>query len=78
MDLTSIISQLLNSQDVIVRFALVILIALYGLFALIVAIQIGNLNRVVHQIGSSSVLNFFAILHFGATLALLVLAVLSL
>lgn len=78
MDIASIISQLLNGQDIIVRFALVVLLALYGLFALILAIQIGNLNRVVHQVGSSGVLNFLAIFHFGAALALLVVAVLSL
>jgi hypothetical protein len=78
MDIVEIISSIFSGQDLIVRFALVILIALYGLYALIVAIQISNLNRVVHQVGSSGVLNFLAILHFGLTLALLVIAVLSL
>lgn len=72
------IPSIIESQDIIFRFALIILIALYGLFALIVAIQIGNLNRVVHQVGFSAVLNFLAVLHFFAALALLALAVLSL
>ena len=78
MDIVGIISSIFLGQDLIVRFALVVLIALYGLYSLIVAIQISNLNRVVHQIGSSVVLNFLAVLHFGLTLALLVAAVLSL
>lgn len=78
MDISSIISSLLSGQDIIARFALVIFIALYGLFALIVAIQIGNLNRVVNQIGASAFLNFLAVLHFGVALALLVIAVLFL
>jgi hypothetical protein len=78
MDIMSLLSSLFASQDVIFRFALVILVALYGLFALIFAIQIGNLNRVINQVGFSAVLNFLAVLHFFAALALLALVVLSL
>jgi hypothetical protein len=78
MDPISFMSSLFASQDVIFRFALVILSAFYGLFALIVAIQIGNLNRIIKQVGASAVLNFLAVLHFFAALALLALAVLFL
>lgn len=78
MDIASTVSSLLTSQEIIFKIALIILIAIYGLFALIVAIQISNLNRVVNQIGFSSVLNFLAVLHFFASLALLILAVLFL
>jgi hypothetical protein len=73
-----LLNNLISSQDFIFRFALIILISLYGLFALIVAIQIGNLNKVVNQIGFSPFLNFAAVLHFLATIALLAVAVLSL
>ena len=78
MDIGAIIAGIFGSQDIILRFALIILIALYGLFALIVAIQINNLNRTINQIGFSSILNMFAIIHLFAALALLILAVLSL
>lgn len=78
MDLVNLINTLFSNQDLIIRFALVVLISVYDLFALIVAIQIGNLNKVVNQVGFSSILNVAAVAHFFATLALLVVAVLSL
>jgi len=78
MDLISIFSDLFASQDLIFRIGLIILIALYGLFALIVAIQINNLNRVVTLIGVSGMLNLFALVHFFGAIALLLLSVLSL
>ncbi len=71
MDIAGFINSLFSSQDIIFRFGLMILIALYGLFALIVAVQINNLNRVVNQIGFSGVLNFIALTHLVASLALL-------
>lgn len=71
MDLMTFIQGLFSSQDIIFRFGLLILIALYGLFALILAIQVNNLNRVVNQIGFSSVLNVITFLHLIASLALL-------
>lgn len=73
-----IIPSLFSSQDTILRFALIILISLYGLFALIVAIQLNNLNRVINQIGFSIILNALALAHLLAALALLILSVLSL
>lgn len=78
MDIITIISSLFANQDILFKLALIILIALYGLFALIVAIQINNLNRVVNQIGFSRILNLLAILHFFAAIALLLASVLSL
>lgn len=71
MDFMSFINNLFSSQDIIFRFGLLILIALYGLFALILAIQINNLNRVVNQIGFSTILNIIAFIHLVASLALL-------
>ena len=73
-----IISSLFSSQDMLAHFALIILIALYGLFALIVGIQINNLNRSVTQVGFSVILNFLAFFHLVTALALLLLTVLSL
>lgn len=78
MDIATLIANFFASQDIIVRIGLIILIALYGLFALIVAIQISNLNRVVNQIGFSGILNFLAVVHFFLSIGLLILAVLSL
>jgi hypothetical protein len=77
MDILGIFNFIAN-QDLIFRFALIIVIALYGLFALILAIQVGNLNRVLHQIGASSILSLLAIGHALAAIALLMLAVVSL
>lgn len=54
MDIVDLINSLISSQDAIIRFALVVLISIYGLFALIVAIQVGNLNKVVNQAAFSS------------------------
>ena len=66
------------NQDLLIRFALIILIALYGLFALILVIQINNLNRTIKQIAFAPIFNLLAIIHFFAALALLLAAVLSL
>lgn len=78
MDFLSLTTSLFSSQDLIFRLALIVLVALYGLFALIVAIQISNLNKVVNQIGFSGILNFAAVTHFFAAIALLIISVLSL
>lgn len=74
----NLISALFSSQDIIFSFAMLILIAIYGLFALIVAIQINNLNRVVTQIGFAPIFNILALLHLFGAIALLILSVLSL
>jgi hypothetical protein len=66
------------SQDIIFRLGLLILIALYGLFALILLIQMKNLNRAMTIIGVAPLLNFAALTHLLATLALLIFAVVSL
>ena len=77
MDIFSIIGAASN-QDLIFRFILVVLTALYGLFALIIAIQIGNLNRVIKQIGFAPIFNGLATIHLLAALALLLFSVVSL
>ncbi|HVZ12793.1 MAG TPA: DUF5657 family protein [Patescibacteria group bacterium] len=77
MDL-SFFMNLLASQDFLVRIGLIIGISFYGLFALIVAIQINNLNRALNQVGFSFIFNVIAVVHMLATIALLILAVLSL
>ena len=78
MDIIGLINSIFSSQDFIFRFVLIILLSIYGLFALVIAIQIGNLNKVVNQIGFWLILNVFAIAHFFAAIALLVVAVLFL
>lgn len=66
------------NQDLLIRFTLLILIAFYGLFALILVIQINNLNRTIKQIAFAPIFNLLAIIHFFAALALLLAAVLFL
>lgn len=73
----SIIS-LITNQSTVFGFVLIILIALYGLFALIAAIQVSNLNKVVNQVGFAPILNVIFVAHFLASLALLFFAVLFL
>jgi hypothetical protein len=78
MELISQIMNLMANQDVIARFSLIILSALYGLFALILSIQIANLNKVVRQIGFAPIFNFLAYIHLAGALALLLFSVVSL
>lgn len=78
MEIAQLIMHLFSDQNTIARIALVILIAFYGLFALIVAIQINNLNRVINQIGFAAIFNLLAFLHLSGALALLVFTVLFL
>lgn len=78
MDIIILTINIIKNQDTLVRFALVVLTALYGLFALIVAIQIKNLNKIINQIEFSPIFIFLGFLHVSAALALFLLAVLSL
>jgi len=78
MDIIGFLVNIFADQNFLIRITLVILLVLYGFFALIIAIQISNLNKTINQIGFSGILNFIAALHVLASLALLVFAVLSL
>ncbi len=69
---------LFSNQDFLFKITLTTLLGFYGLFALIVAIQINNLNKVLNQIGFSSIFNILAAIHLITALALLIFAVLSL
>lgn len=73
-----VFNNIISNQDIIFRFAAIILIALYGLFALIVAVQISNLNKLLMQQGAGALLTIFSIINLFASIALLFVAVLSL
>lgn len=78
MQIVDLVLALFQNQDFLFKIALLILIALYGLFALIVYIQIVSLNNILNQISFSPIFKALGFLHFALTLALLVFAVLSL
>ncbi|HVT01196.1 MAG TPA: DUF5657 family protein [Patescibacteria group bacterium] len=77
MDINSILA-IFSDQNGLAKFALIVLIGFYSLFALIILIQIRNLNRIVNQIKFSPIFTFIAFNHLLAALALLVFAVLFL
>jgi len=78
MDVINFFLNIFSNQDTLFRIILIILIAIYGLFALILFIQIRNLNRIVNQIAFSPVFIVLALIHLLAILALLFFAVLFL
>lgn len=75
MENFDILINFFSDQNLLFKIGLVILIALYSLFALIVAIQIRNLNKIVNQINFSPIFTLAAFLHLGITVALLLFAV---
>lgn len=78
MEIINFFLNILANQDSLFRIILIILIALYGLFALILFIQIRNLNRIVNQVTFSPVFIVLAFVHLTITLALLFFTVLFL
>lgn len=78
MEIIDFFINIFSNQDSLFKIILVVLIALYGFFALILAIQIRNLNRIIDQITFSPIFILFSTVHFIATLALLFFAVLFL
>lgn len=75
MESLDVLVNFFSDQDLLVKIGLVVLIVLYSLFALIVAIQIRNLNKIIDQIDFSPFFNFLSLVHVGATIALLFAAV---
>lgn len=71
MEIVELISKFFSDQDFLFKIILVILVSLYGLFALVLAIQIKNLNKIINQIDFSPVFNLLSLIHVGATIALL-------
>lgn len=78
MEFIDLIFSLFENQDFLFKIALIILTSFYGLFALIVNIQIFNLNRILNQITFSPVFKILGVAHFIAALALIALTVLFL
>lgn len=78
MEIVDFIFALFSNQDFLFKIALLILIALYGLFALIIYVQIISLNNILNQINFSPIFKALGFIHFALALALLVFAVLSL
>lgn len=63
------------NQDFLLKIFLLVLISLYGLFALILSIQIRNLNRIINQINFAPIFSLLATIHFAAAIALLLFTV---
>ena len=75
MELIDFFVNIFSNQDMLLKIALMILISIYGLFALILTVQIRNLNRIINQITFSPIFTVLAGAHLAATLALLLFAV---
>lgn len=71
MDIINFLLNIFSNQDVLFRIILIILIAIYGFFALILFIQIRNLNLIINQITFSAIFILLTAGHLFATLALL-------
>ncbi len=78
MEIINFFINIFSNQDALFKIILVVLIALYGFFALILSIQIRNLNRIIDQVTFSKVFIMLSTAHFIVTLALLFFAVLFL
>lgn len=78
MEIIELIRALFTNQDFLAKIGLLILTALYSLFALIVYVQIVNLNRILTQISFAPIFKIIAFAHFAASLALLIFTVLFL
>jgi len=75
MEIVELISKFFSDQDFLFKIIITILISFYGLFSLVLAVQIRNLNKIIDQIDFSSFFNFLSLVHVGATIALLFAAV---
>ena len=75
MENIDVLISFFSDQNLLFKIGLVVLIAIYSLFALIVAVQIRNLNRIINQINFSPLFTLAAFLHLGITVALLLFAV---
>lgn len=78
MELIDIFLNIFANQDLLFRIGLIVLMSLYILFALILALQVRNLNRIVNQISFSPIFSFLGILHLTAAVGLLLFTVLFL
>lgn len=70
-DILTIINNFVSNQDLIIKIILIILLSLYGLYSIIVALQVRVLTTIVDQINSSGVLKFIAFLHAVLVIVLL-------
>lgn len=78
MELIDFLIQFFTDQNLLFKLILGILSSLYLLFAVIILIQVRNLNRIVNQISFSPIFSFLAWLHMLATLAILLATVIFL
>lgn len=60
----------------IIKLFILLLIFLYGIFAAVVLRQIQIMNKVVTEVGFSPLLFTVALFHFGAVVAIFILAIL--
>jgi Family of unknown function (DUF5657) len=74
MDLEQFIT-LLGNHDFLFKIILIVTSILYGLFALILSVQIKNLNKIINQIDFSSFFNLVTLIHFLGAIAIIFLSV---
>ncbi len=75
MEVIQFFINLFENQNILLKIVFMILISLYGLFALILVFQIRNLNKIVNQITFSPIFTLAALIHLGITVALLLFTV---
>ena len=75
MEFIEIVERLFSDQDFLFKIFLIVVTSLYGLFALILWVQIRSLNKIIDQIDFSPVFNALGFLHLLGALALIFLSV---
>ena len=65
------IIEFFSNPQLLIQLFLLVLVIMYGLYAVVVAFQIRTLNNTVTQVMFSQVFTFLAFLHAGLALALM-------
>lgn len=75
MEIVDIFGRFFSDQDFLFKIILIITTIFYGLFAIILAVQINSLNKIIDQIDFSPFFNTIALVHVVAAIALVFLTV---
>lgn len=68
----------LFSQDLFVSVVLLILLIIYGFYALVLSIQITTYNRIITQEGFAPIFQLIGFLNVGAAILLILIILLTL
>jgi len=66
------------SQDVFLSVVILILLIVYGFYALVLSIQIKTYNNIVTQTGFAPIFTFIGYLNVAVTIALILIVLLTL